>query len=437
MFFQILLQIILIAINAFFAATEIALISINEKKVKNLAESGDKKAKKMLKILDDPTKFLSAIQVGITLAGFLGSAFAADNFAEILTNFLVNNFNIAASYISLIDTVSVIVVTLILSYFTLVFGELVPKRIAMRHKESLAKSVVGIMSVLTIILKPIIWFLTASTNLILRLFRIDPNAKDDSVSEEDIVIMLDAGADEGTFNENDIEYIKNVFKLDRLSAIDVMTPTNSLIAISKDISQEELLKLIEDEGYSRIPVFDGDIDNIIGILHVKTFLLKRTSPNFILNDAISEPEFVPETQHLDKLFKKMQEDHTHMVVVVDEFGSTAGIVTMEDILEELVGEIWDEQDEELNTITEIASNKYKVKTNLNIEEFFEFFNLQKDDSIESATVNGWILELCDSIPEEGFVFNYQHLSVKVVKAEDQLTREIEVEVLIQKEKDEK
>ena len=245
---QLLLQLILILLNAFFAATEIALISINEKKVRALADEGDKKAKKLIKIIDDPTKFLSAIQVGITLAGFLGSAFAADNFADKLTGFIVSTFGVSAAYVGMIDTISVILITLILSYFTLVLGELVPKRIAMKHKEKLANGVCGIMSVITTVLHPVIWFLTASTNLVLRLFGIDPNEKEEAVSEEDIVVMLDAGADEGTLDKDGIEYIKNVFKLERLSAADVMTQRSAVVAIPDDISDKELLAIIEEEG---------------------------------------------------------------------------------------------------------------------------------------------------------------------------------------------
>ena len=247
-FKQILLQLVLIALNAFFAATEIALLSLNEKKVRNLAEDGDKKAAKLLKIIEDPTKFLSAIQIGITLAGFLGSAFAADNFAERLTGFLVRKFDISSGYVGVIDTLSVIAITLILSYFTLVLGELVPKRVAMKHKEKLARATVSIMSALAVILKPIIWFLTASTNVVLRLFGINPNEKDETVSEEDIVIMLDAGADEGTLDTNDIEYIKNVFKLSELTVSDVMTPRPMVVPAPKTKGREKLIRLNKKEG---------------------------------------------------------------------------------------------------------------------------------------------------------------------------------------------
>lgn len=429
---QLLLQFILILLNAFFAATEIALISINEKKVRALAEDGDKKASKMLRIIEDPTKFLSAIQVGITLAGFLGSAFAADSFAEKLTGALVSAFDISAEHVGTIDTISVILITLILSYFTLVLGELVPKRIAMRHKERLANNVCGIISVITTILKPIIWFLTVSTNLVLRLFGINPNEKEESVSEEDIVVMLDAGADEGTLKQDDIEYIKNVFKLEKLSAVDVMTPRSSVVAIPKDISEADLLALIEEEGYSRIPVYTEDIDNVEGVLHTRNYLLKRSKSDFKFEDAWLAPEFVPETIHLDVLFKNMQQNHTHMVLVVNEYGHVSGIVTMEDIIEQLVGEIWDEQDEATVPIIPIKENLYRVMTSASIDEFFEYFSLEKSEDIESATVNGWLLEVCGNIPEVDFEFEYETLRITVTSADEQKTNEIAVRV-IQKE----
>lgn len=431
---QLLLQFILILLNAFFAATEIALISLNEKKIRSLADDGDKKAKKLIKIIDDPTKFLSAIQVGITLAGFLGSAFAADNFAEKLTGFLVSTFNVSEEYIGTIDTVSVIVITLILSYFTLVLGELVPKRIAMKHKEKLANGVCGMISVLTTVLKPIIWFLTVSTNLVLRLFGIDPHAKDDAVSEEDIVVMLDAGADEGTLDKDDIAYIKNVFKLERLSAADIMTPRSSVVAVPEDISESDLLSIIEEEGYSRIPVYVESLDKIVGVLHTRNYLLKRTARDFKLEDVLIAPEFVPETIRLDALFKDMQETHTHMVLVVNEYGHTSGIVTMEDIIEELVGEIWDEQDEATEPIMPMGEDTYRVLSSISIDDFFEYFSLEKSEDIESTTINGWLSEVCGNIPETGFGFDYANLSISVTLADEQMTHEILVKIMPKVEK---
>lgn len=425
---QILLQIILIALNAFFAATEIAVISLNEKKVRALAEDGNKKALKMLKIIEEPTQFLSTIQIGITLAGFLGSAFAADNFAEVLSAAISKAFNLSADNTKIINTVAVVLVTLILSYFTLIFGELVPKRIAMKHKEKLANSVCGIISFLAAVLKPIIWFLTISTNAVLRLVGIDPHEKEEPVSEEDIVLMLDAGADEGSLDHDDIEYIKNVFKLDKMTAEDVMTPRKSVISISHDASDKEILEIIEEESYSRIPVYEDNPDKIIGILHACDYLLKRNEKNFDLKSILHTPVFVPETVSLDVLFKDMQTDHNHLAVVVNEYGETSGIVTMEDILEEIVGEIWDERDEEIDEFKKIGDNTYKVLCTASLEDFREYFKLEDEEELDVSTVNGWITEITGIIPEVNYSFDYKNLTVTITKADQFMTHEIKVVV---------
>ena len=419
---QILLQIILIALNAFFAATEIAVISLNEKKVRALAEDGNKKAVKMLKIIEEPTQFLSTIQIGITLAGFLGSAFAADNFAEVLSAAISKAFNLSADNTKIINTVAVVLVTLILSYFTLIFGELVPKRIAMKHKEKLANSVCGIISFLAAVLKPIIWFLTISTNAVLRLVGIDPHEKEEPVSEEDIVLMLDAGADEGSLDHDDIEYIKNVFKLDKMTAEDVMTPRKSVISISYDASDKEILEIIEEESYSRIPVYEDNPDKIIGILHACDYLLKRNEKNFDLKSILHTPVFVPETVSLDVLFKDMQTDHNHLAVVVNEYGETSGIVTMEDILEEIVGEIWDERDEEIDEFKKIGDNTYKVLCTASLEDFREYFKLEDEEELDVSTVNGWITEITGIIPEVNYSFDYKNLTVTITKADQFMTQ---------------
>lgn len=425
---QLLLQLILILLNAFFAATEIAVISLNEKKVRANAESGDKKAVKMLKIIEEPTKFLSTIQIGITLAGFLGSAFAADNFAETLSNFIISTFNVDAAYTATINTVSVIVITLILSYFTLILGELVPKRIAMKHKEKLANAVCGIISFLATALKPVIWFLTISTNGVLRLFGINPHEKEEPVSEEDIVLMLDTGADEGTLDESDIEYIKNVFKFGDMTAENVMTPRKSISSISTNSSDSEIMEIINKDGYSRIPVFDADSDNVIGILHAREYLLKRNDSDFSLKNILHQPVFVPETVSLDSLFKEMQTEHTHLVIVVNEYGETAGIVSMEDILEEIVGEIWDESDEEVIEFQKTGESVYKVLCTASIEDFREFFSIDETKDIDATTVNGWLTEISGTIPKVGYSFEYNNLVVTVTKANKFMTHEISVQV---------
>lgn len=425
---QLLLQIVLILLNAFFAATEIAVISLNEKKIKAKAEDGDKKAVKMLEMIEEPTRFLSTIQIGITLAGFLGSAFAADNFAERLSGFIVETFNVPSSQIGLINTVAVIIITLVLSFFTLVLGELVPKRVAMKHKEKLAEAVCNSVSGLAWILKPIIWLLTISTNGILRIFGIDPNEKEEPVSEEDIVLMLDVGADEGSLDQNDIEYIKNVFKLDSMTAQEVMTPRREIVMISKEATSDEIIAVIENEGYSRIPVYSENTDNIIGVLHSREYLLKYARENFKIEDAMLQATFVPDTAHLDVLFKDMQKEHKHIVVVINEYGETAGIVTMEDILEEIVGEIWDERDEAIEDFAPIDESTYRVMCSANIEDFFEFFEIEPETETEAVTVNGWITELIGSIPEQDYLLEYSNLSITVSKADEVMALEMIVKV---------
>lgn len=427
---QLFLQLVLILLNAFFAATEIAVISLNEKKVQAQAESGDKRAGKMLRIIKEPTQFLSTIQIGITLAGFLGSAFAADNFAERLSSGLIRLFNASPAHEGAIRTVSVILITLILSYFTLILGELVPKRIAMRHKEKLAGAVCGVITVLSKILKPIIWLLTVSTNGVLRLFGIDPKEKEEAVSEEDIVIMLDAGGDDGTIRQDDIRYIKNVFRLEHRSAVDIMTPRGAVVSVPVDIAADDLTAVIAQEGYSRIPVYEKDLDHVVGILHASEYLLRRGTPGFSLRDILHDAEFVPETVPLDTLFREMQSAHNHMAVVVNEFGMTLGLVTMEDVLEELVGEIWDEQDEavEDDSIRKLDEDRYAVRTTLPLDDLFEFFSMEPDSTFESSTVNGWLSEICGHIPQVGEIAEYGKLSIRVTEADDLMTRSAEITV---------
>ncbi|MCI5676636.1 MAG: hemolysin family protein [Clostridia bacterium] len=420
---QLLLQLILIALNAFFAATEIAVISLNEKKVRALAEEGDKKARRMLRMIEEPTRFLSTIQIGITLAGFLGSAFAADNFADRVAGFFVRLFRVAPAHTGVIRTLSVILVTLILSYFTLVLGELVPKRVAMKHKEKLAGAVCGVITFLSRVLSPAIFLLSASTNGILRLFGINPHEKEEAVREEDIVLMLDAGADEGTIDRDDLTYIKNVFNLDRLTVREVMTPWKSAVTLPLDASERDILRVIEEEEFSRIPVLSDD-ERVLGILHARDYLVSHDKPGFSLAKILRPPVFVPETVPLDTLFKEMQTAHNHLVVAVSEYGETAGLVSMEDILEEIVGEIWDERDEEISEIKETEPGVFRVLATAPVQTVFDFFSLQEET--EAATVNGWLTEMADRIPEVGFSFTRGDLTFTVTAADEVMTHELTV-----------
>lgn len=421
---QLILQLFLIILNAFFAATEIAVISLNERKVRARADEGDKKAVRMLNMIENPTQFLSTIQIGITLAGFLGSAFAADNFASKLSGVMIRTFGLSAEQTAVINTVSVIVITLILSFFTLVLGELVPKRVAMKHKEKLAERVCGFISTLAVLLKPFIFLLTVSTNAILRLLGIDPYEKDEPVSEEDIVLMLDAGKDDGSLEENDIEYIKNVFKLDKMTAEDVMTPKKSVVYIYDDEDFENIVNIIEEEDFSRIPVINDEEDRITGVLHAREFLLKYRKEGFRLEDAMMEPSFVPESAPLDQILNNMQKEHRHMVIVVNEYGETSGVVTMEDIFEELVGEIWDEGDDEVEEFIALEDGSYRVMCSAYVEDFLELFGIEEDEESDATTVNGWIIEQLGCIPKQGTEFEYGKYVIKVTVADDLMAEEI-------------
>lgn len=271
---------------------------------------------------------------------FWGSAFAADNFSDLLVNWLIHTCRITFLPESTLNAISVVLITLVLSYFTLVLGELVPKRIAMKRAESLANAVCGVITFLSRVLKPIIWFLTKSTNAVLRLFGIDPHSNDETVSEEDIVTMLEAGGENGTIRPEEIEYIKNVFEFNDLSVADIMVPRSAMTYILSDSSRDRILQTIRESGFSRIPVCEGSVDKVVGILQVKTYLLGNASDPAALEQAMIPAKFIPESLRVDHAFREMQDGRFQMAVVVDEYGGTSGIITIEDMLEELVGDIW-------------------------------------------------------------------------------------------------
>lgn len=342
MWLQLLLQLLLILLNAFFASTEIAVLSLNENKIKLKAQDGDKKAQRMLKMLQEPSGFLSTIQIGITLAGFLGSAFAADNFAGSIGDWMAA---LTGMPVSTAHTIALIVVTLILSYFTLVLGELVPKRVAMKKPEAVTSFTSGVVSGLSRVMKPVIWLLSASTNGMLKLFGIDPNEEEEQVTEEDLLMMVGVSEEGGNIDADEGQLIRNIFHFDNITAEDVMTHRTMVSALPLTASDDEILALISESGYSRIPVYDGQIDNIVGILVSRAYLVDRNEgKNTSLKDLMMDVFYVPETTAADHLFREMQQKKIHFAVVLDRFGGTSGIVTLEDLMEEIMGEIYDETD---------------------------------------------------------------------------------------------
>lgn len=429
---QLLLQLVLIAVNALFAATEIAVISLNETKVRRMAEGGDRKAAKMLRMVTEPTGFLSTIQICITLAGLLGSAFAADNFSDKLVNWLINDCGVSGVSPSALDTISVIIITLVLSYFTLVLGELVPKRIAMKRSESIARAVSGLMIGMTTVLRPIIWLLTVSTNGVLRLCGIDPEDNAEEVSEEEIIMMLDEGEEAGSIESGEKELIKNVFSLNDTTAEDVMVHRSQVAFLKRDDARTTLLNEIAESGYSRFPVYGENIDDIVGILYAKTYLTAQSrGERCEMKDFLMPPRFVHASTHINRILLDMQREHAHMAVVVDDYGGVIGIITLEDILEELVGEIWDESDEVIENIRERSDGSYDINGSTRLSDMCESIGCSIDS--EADTVGGWVTEMLGGIPESGESFECGGMHVTVESTDKRRVIKVNVNVNILRE----
>ena len=395
---QLLLQVILIAINAYFAATEIAVISLNEAVIRHQAEEGDKKAARLLHIVEQPTGFLSTIQIGITLAGFLGSAFAADNLAGRLSQWFAAQYALTAAAEAAVHTLSVI-----LSFFTLVFGELVPKRVAMKKSEQVARFTCGVVAFLAAVMRPLIWLLTVSTNAVLRLVHIDPNEEDDEVSEEGIRMMVDIGEEKGAIQAGEKEMIENIFEFDNMTAGDVMIHRTDMVMLWVDDTAEEIAQTIESSGLSRFPVYEEDADDIIGILNTRDWLLnaRKASPRPV-RELLRPAYFVPESVRTDKLFRDMQSRKIHLSIVVDEYGGTAGLVTMEDLLEEIVGNIYDEFDpQEDQEIIALGDNRWRIAGSAELDDVAEALDMEFPEDEESETLGGLVFAQLNVIPEDG------------------------------------
>ncbi len=388
----LLLQLVLILVNGWFAATEVAVLSLNEAKLRHDAEEGDKTASKLLKLNESPNKFLSTIQVCITLAGFLGSAFAATSFSDDL-----------AEWIRLPETVCLVLVTLILSYFTLVLGELVPKRLGMYAPEKMARMSLGVLSFFSVLFTPIVWLLSASTNLLLWVMGIDPDAEDEEVTEEDIRMMVDMGEEAGTIEETEKEMIENIFEFNNLSAEDVMTHRTDVTCVWVEEEWDVILQTIRETGLSRFPVYNEDRDDIIGTLNTRVFLLNMQAEKpRTLREMLREAYFVPQTVPADQLFRDMQTKKIHMAIVVDEYGGMSGIVTMEDLLEEIVGNIYDEFDpKEEAEIVQVDENTWRISGQAPLDDVAEALDVELPLEEDYDTLGGLIFSQFTTIPEDG------------------------------------
>ncbi len=418
---MLLLQVILIALNAVFACAEIAVISANETTLENLAEQGDKRAKKLRRLTAQPARFLATIQVAITLAGFLGSALAADNFAEPLTAWIVDDLGFTLLSRSTVNTISVIIITLILSYFTLIFGELVPKRLAQRKAEAISLRIAPLVSAISVIFGPIVWLLTVSTNGILRLMRIDPNAENESVSEEDIRMMADAGSKKGVIEEEENELIQNVFEFNDLTAGEIATHRTDMTVLWLEDSDEEWENTILESKYTRYPVCNETVDNVVGVLNSKFyFRLQDHDRETVMREAVRPAYLVPESVKADVLFRNMKANHTSFAVVLDEYGGTEGIITRNDLIERLVGDFEEETDliaeTDAPSIERLEDGVWKVRGDATIDDLQKELGMELPEG-DYDTFNGLVFSRLDAIPADGSTFDTEidNLCIRVTE----------------------
>ena len=393
---QILVLILLIALNAFFAAAEMAFVSLNDAKIEKEAKNGNKKAKQIYKMVKEPSKFLATIQIGITLAGFLSSAFASEAFASVLAPILNGIIPLG---LSTWNAISIILITIILSYFTLVFGELVPKRIAMKNYEKIAYGSIGVIRAISIVTSPFVRFLTFSTNMVSKLFGV--SAQDEEVvTEEEIRMMVDVGEEKGAIEEEEKELINNVFEFNDKVVSEVMIHRTEIFAVDIKSNVSDILAEIDDFKYSRIPVYEDSIDGIKGILYTKDLIkfLKEQKDSKVEN-VMREAYFVSENKPIDDLFRDLQKNKKQMAIVVDEYGGTSGLITMEDILEELVGNIFDEYDDVELEYEKIDDNTFIINGNVSIYDLKKILEVEIPEG-EYDTLSGYLIEQLGRIPED-------------------------------------
>ncbi|MBE6633727.1 MAG: HlyC/CorC family transporter [Ruminococcaceae bacterium] len=409
---MILLQLALIALNAIFACAEIAVISVSEARLDILVEEGNKNAKKLRRLTKQPARFLATIQVAITLSGFLGSAFAADNFAGMIVTLVRDTWGITSIPENLLNSICVILITLILSFFTLVFGELVPKRVAQRKSEEIALKIAPLVSGIAKVFGPLVSLLTHSTNGILRLMHIDPNATDEEVSEEDIRMMAEAGSKKGLIDEDENEVIQNVFEFDDLTAGEISTHRKEVTLLWMEESDEEWNATIQSSRHTMYPICDDSADNIVGILNTKDyFRLENQSREEILEKAVRPAYFVPESVTADVLLRNMKKERTTFAVVLDEYGGMEGIVTLTDLIERLVGDLVivddDPEEEPVSVIEKLEDeNAWRIRGEARIDEIERELEIDLPDC-DFDTFNGLVFSQLEEIPEEGASFEVE------------------------------
>ncbi len=415
---QLIILVILIALNAFFAAAEIAFISLNDAKIERQAKEGNKKAIQIEKMIKSPSKFLATIQIGITLAGFLSSAFASDAFAERLAPILYEIIPIVN--LGVWKSISIIIITIILSFFTLIFGELVPKRFAMKNYEKISFSTIGIIRAIAFVTSPFVKLLTIVTNRVSKLFGVGEN-EEESVTEEEIKMMVDQGEEKGTIKEEEKELINNVFEFNDITVSEIMRHRKDIFAVDINISSEELLQVLSQEEYrySRIPVYEETIDEIKGMLYIKDVLKNINKKSFKVRNVVKDAYFVSQNRLINEVFKELQKNKKQIAIIVDEYGGTSGLITMEDILEELVGDIYDEYDKEEKEYEQIDKNTYLLSGSMTIYDVNKILDAKIPEG-DYDTISGYLQDQLKRIPEEEElpIIDTQDVTYKIEEYED-------------------
>ncbi len=435
----LLLQVVLIALNAVFASAETAIIGMNDNRIAKLAEEGNRRAKKLAKLTSKPSIFLATIQVAITLAGFLGSAFAADSFSDDLAGLLGKFIPIDTE---ILDKIALVLITLLLSYLTIVFGELVPKRMAMKNPEKQALKMAGFISAMSVVFKPFVWLLTVSTNGILRLCGIDPHAESDEVSEEDIKILVDVGSEKGTIADSEKEFIQNVFEFDDITAGEIATHRTEIEFLWLEEDMDRWKETIYSSKHTRYPICSETVDNVVGVLNARDyFRLNTDNRDEIMNNAVKPAYFVPETVKADVLFKNMKSGRSSFAVVLDEYGGMAGVVTMNDLVECLVGDLLDEEtvdeEKEIPAVEETEDGLWKVTGNIPLDEMARELNISLPTD-EYDTFSGLVFGVIGTVPVDGSTFELETagLYINVTEVAEHQIKSALVKIL-EKDEDEK
>ena len=420
LFLLILLQVALIASNAVFACLEIAVISMNDRRLERLAKTGNRRARRLARLTEQPARFLATIQVAITLSGFLGSAFAAENFSEYLA---VPLQGWLGGSMTMWNSISIVLITLLLSYVTLVFGELVPKRLAMRKAEPLALGMSGLVCAIARLCAPVVWLLTVSTNAVLRLLGIDPTKEDDAISEEEIRMTVDVGCEKGAIDTEERAFIQNVFEFDDLTADEIATHRTDVAALWLEDGDETWARTIHESRHSRYPVCDGSLDKVVGVLIAKDwFRLERRDRAAVLAQAVRPPVFVPEGVKADVLFRDMKRRHNPFAIVCDEYGGMSGVITMSDLVERLVGETPDEDSaagEPPPDVEKVGPDVWRVQGSAPLDEVAQALGVPIDAE-DCDTFGGFLLAQLGAIPADGAAATVktERLSVEIPEVRD-------------------